>query len=184
MTRAVIADVEQHATILNERARLGIDRWDEVWEGVLHMVPPPAGRHQRFGTRLAAALLPVASERGLLMSYETGVWRADDDYRIPDLAVYRRESASDRGVDGPPLLAVEIRSPGDETDAKIAWYLALGVTEVIVVERDSLAATLHTAGGTVEAPFRVATLDVLLSQAAGGLRVELPSGATVDITAD
>ena len=98
--------------------------------------------------------------------------------------MYRRESASDRGVDGPPLLAVEIRSPGDETDAKVAWYLALGVAEVIVVERDFLAATLHTAGGSVEAPFRLATLDILLSQAAGGLRVELPSGATVDIAAD
>ena len=183
MTRAVIADVEQHATILSERARLGIDRWDEVWEGVLHMVPPPAGRHQRFGTGLAAALLPVASELGLLISYETGVWRADDDYRIPDLAVYASDKASDRGVDGPPVLVVEIRPPGDETDAKIAWYLALGVTEVIVVERDSLAATLHAVGRSVEAPFRVQILDVLLSHAAGALRLELPSGATIDIAA-
>lgn len=184
MTRAVIADVEQHATIQQERARLGIDRWDELWEGVLHMVPPPAGRRQRFGTRLAAALLPGAADRGLLISYETGVWRADDDYRIPDLAVYAREIASERGVEGPPLLVVEIRSPHDETDAKIVWYLALGVAEVVVIERDSLVARLHTVDGAVEVPFRVGTLDIVVTGAPGALRLELPSGATVDVTAD
>lgn len=27
--------------LLAERARLGHDRFDEMWEGVLHMVPPP-----------------------------------------------------------------------------------------------------------------------------------------------
>ena len=128
MTRAVIAGVEQHATILNERARLGIDRWDELWEGVLHMVPPPAGRHQRFGTRLAAALLPVAYRTGPAHVLRDG--RLEGGRRLPHPGS-RRLPARERlgpGGRGPPMLVVEIRSPGDETDAKIAWYLALGVT--------------------------------------------------------
>ena len=27
---------------MDERARLGHDRMDEMWDGVLHMVPPPS----------------------------------------------------------------------------------------------------------------------------------------------
>jgi hypothetical protein len=30
-------------SLLDERRRLGLDVVDEVWEGVLHMVPPPSG---------------------------------------------------------------------------------------------------------------------------------------------
>jgi Uma2 family endonuclease len=115
-----------------------------MWEGVLHMVPPPSGRHQRFGTRLAVALSPFATGRGLVCSYETGLFRpgVDDDYRVPDLCCYRPELATERGVDGPADLVVEIRSPGDETDEKLPWYAALGVGEVLVIDRDTLAVAL------------------------------------------
>jgi Uma2 family endonuclease len=162
VTRAVIADLDQHADIVRERARLGIDRWDELWEGVLHLVPPPAGRHQRLGGDLYLALRPRAEAAGLLISYETGVWRVGDDYRIPDLAVYPADRASDRGVDGPPLLVVEIRSPGDETDAKIGWYLDLGVEEVVVTDRDTRECELHTLAGTAGSPVRSRVLEVTI----------------------
>jgi len=35
--KAVIAEVPED--ILQQRKRTGADRWDEVWEGVLHMAP-------------------------------------------------------------------------------------------------------------------------------------------------
>jgi Uma2 family endonuclease len=41
--RAVWLDPWPH--ILEERRKKDLDRWDEVWEGVLHMVPPPAFDH-------------------------------------------------------------------------------------------------------------------------------------------
>lgn len=103
---------------------------------MLHLVPPPLGGHQRFGSELLAELRPLAQALGLVVSYETGVWKADDDYRIPGLAVYPPERPSRRGIDGPPHLVVEIRSPGDETAHRIGWYLSLGVAEVVVVDRD------------------------------------------------
>ena len=40
--RAVMLDVPE--SLLDERRRLGLDVFDEVWEGVLHMVPPPSDR--------------------------------------------------------------------------------------------------------------------------------------------
>ncbi len=50
---------------MDERARLGHDRWDEMWEGVLHMVPPPGGRHQDRNGQLIALLGGLAGPRGL-----------------------------------------------------------------------------------------------------------------------
>ena len=40
---------------LQERHRPGIDRWDEMWEGELHMVPPPSlGVREVIGVHLEA----------------------------------------------------------------------------------------------------------------------------------
>lgn len=121
-------------SLLDERRRLGLDVFDEVWEGVLHMVPPPSGNHQRLGSKLIAVLLAVAERRGFAASYETGLFAADDDYRVPDLIVSRPANCSKRGVDGMAELVVELRSPGDESIEKLPWYAAQGVTEILLVE--------------------------------------------------
>jgi len=36
--------LEAPEELLAERRRKGHDRFDEVWEGVLHMLPPPSSR--------------------------------------------------------------------------------------------------------------------------------------------
>ena len=48
--KAVIAEVPEY--ILQQRKRTGIDRWDEMWEGVLHMAPAPNKRHTRLQVQL------------------------------------------------------------------------------------------------------------------------------------
>ncbi len=121
-------------SMLDERRRLGLDVFDEVWEGVLHMVPPPSGEHQRVGLKLGAALMVAAERRGLVASAETGLFAADDDYRVPDIIVSRPDNCSQRGVDGTTELIVELRSPGDESYEKLPWYSARGVTEILIVE--------------------------------------------------
>ena len=40
--KAVIPEVPEY--MLWERRRTGADRWDEMWEGVLHMAPAPNKR--------------------------------------------------------------------------------------------------------------------------------------------
>ena len=54
--------------MLAERARIGIDRHDEMWEGELHMPPAPSSDHAWRGGPWVALLAPIArpacSDRG------------------------------------------------------------------------------------------------------------------------
>jgi Uma2 family endonuclease len=72
---------------------------------------------------------PLAERHGLVPSYETGLFGADDDYRVPDQLYCRPGQQSDRGAEGAELI-VEIRSKGDETYEKIGFYAELGVREI------------------------------------------------------
>jgi len=141
--------LEVDERLIVERHRLGLDKRDEMWDGVLHMVPPASRRHQTIEFALGHALQAQAVARGLQVLAETGTFAADDDYKVPDFVVFDEQAASERGIDGAPKLVVEIRSPGDETMDKIPWYLARGTTAVLVVDRDSLELTLFTASGHV-----------------------------------
>jgi Uma2 family endonuclease len=155
--RAVMLEVDE--ALLEERRRLGIDRWDEMWEGVLHMVPPPLGYHQGVGSELFLDLAPLAKARGLEARYETGLFRpgTDVDYRVPDLMFTSPSRLTRRGVDGAAELVVEILSPGDESYAKLDWYAGLGVAEMLVVDPDSLAMELFR--GTPDGPAQVTSGD-------------------------
>ena len=143
--------------LLAERKRLGHDRFDEMWEGELHMVPPPSEEHQRIGTLLCAALVPIANQAGVHVRYETGLfdpsYPADESYRQPDLMVFDESVRSARGVEGAALLVIEIRSPGDETFEKQPFWERVGVAEVVVIERDDKSVRRWTrrGGGLAEA---------------------------------
>ncbi|CAN5663945.1 hypothetical protein BH18ACT2_BH18ACT2_00820 [soil metagenome] len=141
--------LEVDPQLLAERARLGLDRRDEMWDGELHMVPPPATGHQAFASRLLRAIGPLADERGLEITQEVGYFGHEFDYRVPDLAVFDRDRASDARLRHVSLV-VEIRSPRDESMVKVPWYLARGCREVLIVDRDTLALQLHTAAGVVK----------------------------------
>jgi Uma2 family endonuclease len=141
--KAVVPDVSQAE--LARRKLTGIDRWDEMWEGVLHLAPAPYDEHQRILGELVAFLLPLLkrSRRGTLRA-GINVFREasfKEDYRIPDLtfvAAGREAILAKDGVrGGGPDAVLEIRSPGDETYDKFPFFAALGVREVVVVDRDT-----------------------------------------------
>jgi Uma2 family endonuclease len=134
-------------SLLDERRRLGLDVFDEVWEGVLHMVPPPSGEHQRLELQLGSVLLSAAQRRGLIASNETGLFAADDDYRVPDIVVSQPGNCSQRGVDDTAELVVELRSPGDESYEKLPWYAARGVAEILVVDPGTRLFELYRTDG-------------------------------------
>ncbi|MFA0754332.1 MAG: hypothetical protein IMHGJWDQ_002118 [Candidatus Fervidibacter sp.] len=46
---AVITDERLVQELLVERPKTGAARWDEVWDGVVHMSPMPSIEHQREG---------------------------------------------------------------------------------------------------------------------------------------
>ena len=126
------------ASILEERRRLGHDRFDEVWEGVLHLVPFPSLRHQRIVMRLAVMLHAAAARRGLEVFSQTGLYdpavRDDSEYRGPDVMLASLHHASKRGIEGHAQLVIEVISPNDESRDKLPFYARIGVGEVWLID--------------------------------------------------
>jgi Uma2 family endonuclease len=152
--RAVV--VHLTAEELAYRRSRGLDRWDEMWEGVLHMTPAPTVEHQRIVDALIIFLAPhlTTTARGTLRS-SINVFRETTqkaEYRIPDLtfvASGRAHVLHEDGVrSGGPDAVIEIRSPEDETYDKLPFYAALGVREVIVIDRDSKRPEIYRLAGS------------------------------------
>ena len=139
---------------LERRHRLGLDRFDEMWEGVLHLVPAPGTEHQRMKSKLWKFLDTlmektgrgqVAEELNVFMEGTNG-----QNYRIPDI-VYLAKGHEGRlstdGVHGGPDSVIEVRSPGDETYEKRHFYANLGVCELVVIHRDTKAPEVFRLAG-------------------------------------
>ena len=140
--RAVMLDVP--ANIIDWRRSTGADRWDEMWEGDMHMPPMPNRDHQAFEGTLEAWLRTHWAKPGGNKVYHQinvasiGGW--PDNYRIPDLVLLTPDRFSiDRNeyFEGPPAVVVEIHSRGDEAYEKLPFYSALGVPEVWILDRDT-----------------------------------------------
>lgn len=183
--RGVMLEIPE--ALLEERRRTGADRRDELWDGVLHMVPPPSGPHQELGTELLALLLPICKARGLRLSYETGLFKHANDYRVPDLAVSLPAQRTERGIEGGAELVIELLSPGDESHDKLAWYAAFPVREVLLVDPGSRAVelfvlrggSLHAALPDAEGKVRSQVLGVTFATVAGPrLQVSAPEGTS------
>ncbi|MGA2925158.1 MAG: Uma2 family endonuclease [Solirubrobacteraceae bacterium] len=118
--------------LLERRREWGADRWDEVWDGVLHMIPPPSHEHQRLASRLHEVLGPLARAAGLELTGEIGLGSGRSDYRVPDLALHRPGAAAQWHPT--VAVAVEIVSPGDKTWDKLSFYAAHHVDELVIID--------------------------------------------------
>jgi Uma2 family endonuclease len=118
---------------LKERRRIsGVDRFDEVWGGVLHMVPAPSYGHGSVEAQLMRLLGPHADAAGLGLIGQSNLGEGEHDYRVPDGALHRPGAA---GVWHPTAaLVIEIVSPGDESWEKLPFYAAHEVDEVLIVD--------------------------------------------------
>ncbi len=119
--------------LLERRRRAGLDRLDEVWEGVLHMVPAPSFEHACITQQLAELLGPLARAAGLTATMgEFNLGESEHDFRVPDGGLHRPGAA---GVWlATAALVVEIVSPGDQTWEKLPFYAAHRVDEVLIVD--------------------------------------------------
>ncbi len=145
--------------LLAWRRSTGADRFDESWEGVLHMVPVPNHDHQEVAGLLWEWLRRSWATRSMArVDFERNVARPGQwprDYRAPDLVILMPDRlALDRNeyVDGGPDVVVEIRSPGDESDAKVPWYASIGCREIWIVDRDTRGLTLFVVRDGMAAP--------------------------------
>ena len=80
---------------LIERRRVsGLDRLDEVWEGVLHIVPAPTFEHAQISQQLAEILGPLARVAGLVAAMgEFNLGESLHDFRVPDGGLHRPGAA-------------------------------------------------------------------------------------------
>lgn len=151
--------------LIERRRRLGLDHRDEVWEGVLHMNPPPSHEHERLLMVLARLLGPYADAAGLEMTGGVGLGE-QNDYRVPDLALHRPGAAAQWH---PTMaLALEIVSPGDETWDKLPFYAAHDVDEVLIVDpQEQSVAWLGLAHGEYHSIERSGLIDLGSDRLAG-----------------
>jgi Uma2 family endonuclease len=119
--------------LIEHRRRLDLDHYDEVWEGVLHMNPPPTGEHQYLVQQLYDLLGPLARRVGLVPLLQVfAVGEGRDNYRAPDGGLHRTQP---RGVwQRTAALVIEIVSPGDESWKKLPFYAAHEVDEVLILD--------------------------------------------------
>jgi Uma2 family endonuclease len=108
-------------SLLDERRSRGLDHSDEMWDGVIHLVPPAGSQHGQRQLDLGAILKSALRDQGLQGATEIGVFRPgrDDDYR---------------GIEGAATLVVEIRSPRDESWQKVDFYAEVGVEQVLIID--------------------------------------------------
>jgi hypothetical protein len=151
----LINDPELAKEYRESRERSGLDRYDEVWEGVLVVPAVPNNEHQRLVMQLAIPFSAVIDWPcgdqvlpGANVSDRDADWT--DNYRIPDVVVYLAGNpARDSGTHrvGGPDLAVEIASPGDDPRKKLDFYAKVGTRELLVIDRRPWAIELYQLRG-------------------------------------
>ena len=130
--------------LIARRQALGIDTFDEVWEGSYHVAPAAHPAHGYVDNELAALLAPVARSVGLV---GTGPFNLGepDDYRVPDRG-YHRGLPTTTWVPTAAVV-VEVVSPDDETYEKFGFYASHGVDELVVADPAARTVTCWTRDG-------------------------------------
>ncbi len=146
--------------LLERRRRAGVDRLDEVWQGVRHMVPGPSIEHADISQQLAELLGPPARAAGLRPTMsEFNLGESEHDFRVPDGGLHRPGAA---GVwHASAAAVVEILSPDDETQQKLPFYAAHDVDEVLLIDPAKRTVTwLALADGEYQPVGRSALIDL------------------------
>ena len=107
-------------------------RW-EFLDGEVFVTPAPSPAHQFTVQRLCRFLednLPAFGDDAIAFVSPIDVILNDAEIVQPDVVVARRGQVSDRGIEGAPLLLVEVVSPtrpGLDREVKARRYAANGV---------------------------------------------------------
>ncbi len=120
------------AALLERRRQAGADRFDEVWDGVYHMVPGPSHAHARLEVRLHLLLEPLTRDAGLELTGQFNLGESEQDFRVPDGGMHRPGAGEIWHTTA--ALVIEIISPGDKSWQKLPFYAKHDVDEVLIVD--------------------------------------------------
>ena len=73
--------------------------------------------------------------RRVALREPAGIFADAEDWRVPDQVYARPDQEIEEGLTGAELV-VEIRSPDDESYAKLPFYAGRGITEAMIIHRD------------------------------------------------
>jgi Uma2 family endonuclease len=172
-------------SILAWREQTDQSRFDEVWDGVLHMGPTPTSDHQDFEYQLEHRLRRLLAKcMGARVWHGFNVarpgladWR--QDYRVPDLIIALPSRVGrNRGThfEGGPTVVVEIYSPQDESYDKLPFYFAIGVEEVWIFHCDTKVPEVFVRGARAFRRARANKQGWLVSKATGVMLRAAPRG--------
>jgi hypothetical protein len=147
----VVCDPRDAAEMIARRQTLGLDRFDEVWEGVYVMSPIADNDHQDVVGGFDSILHIVIGwphlckvRPGVNVSDRDKGWM--DNFRVPHVAVYLLDNpARDCLTDmlGGPDFGIEVASEGDRSRHKLEFYAKIGTRELLVVDRHPWALELY-----------------------------------------
>lgn len=184
---ALILDKSLERRLIARRRRLGIDHWDEVWDGVYVMSPPADVEHFGANSDLTTVLTIVVKWAGLgdvfsgvAVSDRKRDWKKN--YRVPDVTVFLNGNPAEDCEThwcGGPDFAVEVVSPRDRSWKKIPFYEKVGTRELLIVDRRPWRLTLLrlTAGKLLEAGQSTLTDSQILSSEVIPLSFQLSQSA-------
>jgi Uma2 family endonuclease len=141
---ARVLDLNLEERLIAERRALGLDKYDEVWDGVYIMAPWPNDEHQEIAAFLTRVLYEMIQENGL-GKVRQGINLTDqpedwtNNFRVPDVVVFLNAGngvCHDNFWTGAPDFAVEIVSEGEDPEAKFEFYGGLGTRELLLMHRD------------------------------------------------
>jgi Putative restriction endonuclease len=150
MAMLVLDRVIQKAIIRDRRTR-GLDRFDEVWNGVYVMSPIANVEHQFVAGKIHIALDQAMNSKVGAIAYpainisdRSTNWRKN--FRCPDASVFLPGNpAKLMGAYwlGGPDFAVEVISPRDRSRKKLDFYTKVGVGELLLVDRKPWSLELY-----------------------------------------
>ncbi len=112
----------------------------ELLQGNLFVTPSPSPAHQRISRRLQRQLEDFFHDRsiGEVFNAPIDLILTNQDVLVPDLVVVRQpHQITGRGIEGPPLVVVEILSPSTQKrdrGTKARRYAELGVEHYWIVD--------------------------------------------------
>lgn len=139
----LVLDPDEAKALIRKRRAMGVDRHDEVWEGVYVMSPIANLEHQYLGYKLTSALeqalggvAGVLAFPGVNVSDRVDKWTKN--FRCPDVAIFLPGNPAQPQKAhwyGGPDFAAEIISPRDRSRKKLDFYAKVGVRELLLVDR-------------------------------------------------
>ena len=148
MARVLITDDAVAAELISQRRASGVDTYDEMWNGVYHVVPAGSQRHGQAQAAIIAVLREWAWPRVPALEV-TGPINVGTphSYRVPDAAVLASDVGDDAVFVPSALMVVEVLSPGDDSLKKLDFYLNRGVSEVLIVDPQNRSLELRALQG-------------------------------------